>query len=108
ASATVAGAFYLVDEASSSVTSLGNGDPNSASTSTSDTVAPTITISSPAPGSALAAGLVSISIAANDNVGVSRVELWVQGQLVGTTNAAPYEFNWDASNLTGNVTLVGY
>jgi hypothetical protein len=34
------------------------------------------------------------------------VELWVQNQLVGTTNVTPYLFSWDASKVTGNVTLV--
>ena len=102
ADATVAGAFYLVDEAGGSVTPLGNGDPIVTS---SDTTAPTAAITAPVSGSTVAAGPVSVSVAASDNVAVSRVELWVQNQLVGTTNVTPYLFSWDASKITGNVTL---
>jgi thermitase len=107
ADATVAGAFYVVDEASSTVTSLGNGDPGS-SPPPPDTTPPTVAITAPATGTAVAAAPVSVSVAASDNIGISRVELSVQSQLVGSTNVSPYQFNWDASKLSGNVTLVAY
>ncbi len=67
---------------------------------TVDTVAPTAAIASPAGGTAVS-GLVTIDAVASDNVGVARVELWVDGALVTSDPGAPYGFTWD-SRKTGN------
>jgi len=113
ADATAAGAFYLVDEAMGLVSSLGNGDPGSGNGpipggDSFDTIAPTVSITSPGTGTILIPGPVSVTVNANDNVGVSRVELWAAGQLVGSTNVAPYNFIWDTSAYVGDVDLVAY
>ncbi|HVR72334.1 MAG TPA: Ig-like domain-containing protein, partial [Vicinamibacteria bacterium] len=49
-----------------------------------DTTAPTVSISSPASG-ATVSGTVTVSAAASDKVGVTKIELRVDGALVATT-----------------------
>jgi thermitase len=71
-----------------------------------DTQAPTVAITAPA-ASASVSGLVTVSVSAADNVGVSRVELLVNGALVATDTGAPFQFAWDSSTVpTGMVNLV--
>jgi hypothetical protein len=62
----------------------------------SDTQAPTVAISSPAAASTVE-GVVPVDVAAQDNFGVSRVELYVNSKLVASDTTAPYAFGWDAS-----------
>ena len=70
-----------------------------------DTTAPTVAISSPANG-ATVSGNVSVSINAADNVGVVKVELYVDGQLKATSTSAPYGTKWNARRETaGSHTL---
>ncbi|MFZ1318220.1 MAG: Ig-like domain-containing protein, partial [Candidatus Nitrotoga sp.] len=77
-------------------------------TSTSlDTQAPTILITSPV-GSKVA-GSVPVDVNYSDNVGVTRVELYVNGQKFATDDNAPFAFAWDTSALMDGVyTLVAY
>jgi subtilisin family serine protease len=63
-----------------------------------DTQAPTTSITSPANG-ATVSGTVVVQASASDNVGVTTVELYRDGVLIGTKNAAPYTFNWDTSTV---------
>ncbi|HVQ76395.1 MAG TPA: Ig-like domain-containing protein [Candidatus Binatia bacterium] len=60
-----------------------------------DTTAPTVSISSPGNG-ATVSGTVSVAVTAADNVGVTRVELWVDGALAMTDTAAPWVFAADS------------
>ena len=64
----------------------------------SDTTAPSASITSPTNGSTVS-GSVPVQIDASDNVGVTKVELRVDGSLHGTDTAAPYTFNWDSAAL---------
>jgi hypothetical protein len=58
---------------------------------TSDTTAPTVTITSPADGSSVLRGdNVTITASVTDNVGVTRVEFYVDGSLKCTDSAASY------------------
>jgi subtilisin family serine protease len=73
-----------------------------------DTQAPSAAITSPAGGSSVS-GLVSIDASASDNVGVSRVELRVNGSTVASDTAAPYQFSWDSASVAnGQVSLQAY
>lgn len=75
-----------------------------------DTTAPVVSISSPASGTT-AKGTVTILVAASDNVGVSKVELYVNGVLYATDSASPYSFGWDSTayrNGTYVLTAKGY
>ena len=71
-----------------------------------DTTAPTTTITSPANATTLS-GTATITADASDNVGVTKVELYVDGTLKGTDTTAPYTYSLDTSTLTnGSHTLM--
>jgi subtilisin family serine protease len=70
-----------------------------------DTQAPTVAIASPTGG--MVQGLVAVSVSASDNVGVARVELWVNGTLYATDGSAPFGFTWDSTQVAdGSASLV--
>lgn len=70
----------------------------------SDTVAPSAAITSPTGGRV--SGLVAVDVNASDNVGVTRVEFHVNGQLVATDSQSPFAFAWDTSTKAdGNYNL---
>jgi thermitase len=74
------------------------------SATATDTQAPTVSITSP--GSTVK-GLVTVNVAATDNLSVSRVELYAGGTLVATDTTGPYSFSWDTtSRADGAVSLV--
>jgi subtilisin family serine protease len=74
--------------------------------STVDSTAPTVAVSGPTIG-AKVRGLVPVDVAANDNVGVTKVELYVNGNLNVTDVASPFGFSWDTSGLAdGPATLM--
>lgn len=75
--------------------------------SNEDIEAPTVTITSPAGGTV--SGVVPIDVSATDDVGVTRVELYINGELVGTETSEPFAFSWDSTTIPdGTVTLVAY
>ena len=57
-----------------------------------DTTPPTTAITAPTGGSILS-GTVSVSVAASDNIGVTKVELYLNGALAGTTTTVPATFS---------------
>lgn len=61
-----------------------------------DTTPPTTSITSPANG-ATVSGNVTISASASDNVGVTKIDLLVDGSLAGTMTSAPYALLWDTT-----------
>lgn len=70
--------------------------------SSTDTTAPTVSISAPL-GSSTASALVPVNVNAADDVGVSKVELRVNGSLVATDTAAPYAFSWDSTKVANGM-----
>lgn len=62
-----------------------------------DTTNPTATLTAPANNAVVKDTAVTISADASDNVGVSKVEFLVDGQLVATDNSAPYSTSWDST-----------
>ncbi len=72
-----------------------------------DAQAPAILITSPV-GSKVT-GNVPVDVNYSDNVGVTRAELYVNGQKFATDDIAPFAFAWDTSALMGGAyTLVAY
>jgi thermitase len=70
-----------------------------------DTTPPTCSITSPS-GGATVSGTTTVSVSAGDNVGVSRVELYVDNRLNSTLNSAPYNFSWNTTSVAnGSHTL---
>ena len=67
---------------------------------------PTVAITSPE-NSSNVSGTVFISVSADDNVGVTKVEYYANNQLLATETSAPYVHSWDTSNLAaGAYTLM--
>jgi hypothetical protein len=65
--------------------------------STGDSVAPTVSIT--APTNPNVSGTVTVSAQATDNVGVTRVEFWLNNQLQSTVTQAPYTWNFASANV---------
>ena len=62
---------------------------------TADTAPPTVAIASPTGGTV--SGIVPVNVNAADNVGVTKVELYVGGVLLATDTLAPWSFSWDTT-----------
>ncbi len=70
-----------------------------------DTTDPSVSFASPA-NNATVSGIVTATANASDNVGVSKVELSLDGTLKMTDTTAPYNYSFDSKTLTnGNHTL---
>ncbi|KFE60805.1 Ig-like domain-containing protein [Hyalangium minutum] len=82
------------------LTDLGNGSPNvllhTACMGSTDSVPPRVELTAPAEGATLS-GLVQLQAIASDNLGVSKVEFYLNGKLIGTASAAPFEITWDST-----------
>ena len=67
---------------------------NGATPPVGDTVAPTVSLTSPTSGQQFASG-AAVTLAANaaDNVGVNRVEFRIDGALVNSDTSSPYSFS---------------
>jgi len=103
ASPAAATQSLLANATANKVTSPGTGSPNllldslfGAAPPPGDTTPPTTSITSPTAG-ATVSGTVSVSATAADNVGVSRVELLVDGSLAGTDTSSPYAIGWNTT-----------
>ena len=71
-----------------------------------DTTAPTVSLTNPA-NNATVSGTVSLTANATDDVGVSKVEFYVNGSLQATDTSTPYLYSWDTSSLAaGSYTLM--
>ncbi len=63
--------------------------------SVSDTISPTVSITSPLNGSTVGKNTrITIQATASDNVGVTRVEFYVNNTLLCTVNNTPYSCSW--------------
>ncbi len=60
-----------------------------------DTTPPVVAITSPAANATLTSRVVSLAAQAGDNVAVASVGFYIDGNLVATSNAAPYSANWN-------------
>jgi pseudomonalisin len=68
-------------------------------TSTPDTTPPTTSITAPANG-ATVSGTTSVTASASDNVGVTKVEFYLDGTLASTDTTSPYSWSWDTTTAT--------
>jgi hypothetical protein len=67
----------------------------SVNNATPDTTAPTVSATESG-----TSGTITLSATASDNVGVTKVEFYVDGTLKGTLTAAPYSLSLDSTTLT--------
>ncbi len=71
-----------------------------------DTTAPTASITSPS-GGASVADTVSVSVTATDSMGVTNVQLFVDGSLYASDSSSPYSFSWNTGSFSnGTHTLM--
>jgi chitodextrinase len=71
----------------------------------SDTTPPTVSLTSPS-NNATVSSIVSVAATASDNVGVTKVEFYLDGALKATDNATPFTWSWNtASSTNGSHTL---
>ncbi|HEX4525868.1 MAG TPA: chitobiase/beta-hexosaminidase C-terminal domain-containing protein [Gaiellaceae bacterium] len=63
-----------------------------------DGTVPTVTLTAPAANS-LATGTITLSANASDNVAVASVDFLVDGNVVGSSSAAPYSFSWNSTSV---------
>ena len=102
ASAATASQALISNTTANKVTNPGTGSPNRLLYSVfgaapGDTTPPTTSITSPANG-ATVSGTVTVSANASDSVGVTRVELYVDGSLVGSDTTSPYAISWNTTS----------
>lgn len=68
-----------------------------------DATAPSASLAAPLGGSTVS-GLVPVTVNASDNVGVTRVDLLVNGTVVASETGSPFNFSWDSSGVVNGVT----
>jgi chitinase len=75
------------------------------SVTTADTTSPTVFITSPA--NSTISGTTTVSMSASDNVGVTKVELYINGALAYTGNSASSSYSWNTTAVSnGTYTLL--
>jgi hypothetical protein len=63
-----------------------------------DITPPTVLIIYPASGSIFTAGtVISVTVDAQDNIGIQRVEIYIDGELKITDTSSPYSYDWDTT-----------
>lgn len=70
-----------------------------------DTTPPSVTLTTPAEGTGVS-GTVAVTANATDEVGVSKVEFYVDSTLANTAAGAPYSFQWNTSSTTNGQHLL--
>ena len=88
----------------------GNVSANSASgwattLAAADVIVPVVFITAPSAGAGVS-GIVMVSVAAADNIGVARVELYTDNMLKGLAAAAPYSIALDTTLLSNGTHVI--
>lgn len=84
----------------------GAESPYSAIVTILEGISPTTAITAPV-DSGTVSGTVSVTADASDNVGVTKIEFYVNGILQATDTATPYVYSWNTSALaTGSYTVM--
>src|SRR5512137_157556 len=63
-----------------------------------DTTAPTTSITSPANG-ATVSGTTNVTASASDNVGVAKVQFFLDGSLALNDTSSPYTWSWNTASV---------
>ncbi len=67
---------------------------------TADTTPPVSTITSPADGSTITSRTLKIYVTGSDNVGVVKLELYIDGKIFGSSTASSAVFTWNTIKVT--------
>ncbi|NQX00724.1 S8 family serine peptidase [bacterium] len=74
-----------------------------------DVTAPVVGITSPADGATLAPTTQRITVSGSDNVAVTKIELYIDGKLFGTSTTSTATFSWSTKRvIKGSHTLQAY
>lgn len=84
----------------STTVTVSNGTPTPV-----DTTPPIVTIVAPNSGTTVS-GTVTVAADASDNIGVARVEFWINDKLMATDTTSPYSFSWNTRKASGTQTIV--
>ena len=72
-----------------------------------DVIPPTVLILFPAAGSIFTIGdVVNIAVEATDNIGIDRVEFYINGNLELTDTTPPYSFSWDTNGFPSGTNTI--
>ena len=92
------GSHSLVSKAYDVANNIGSS-PTVGVTVSNDTTAPSTSITAPANG-ATVSGTTNVTASATDNVGVTKVEFWLDGALASTDTTSPYEWSWNTATVS--------
>ena len=67
-----------------------------------DAIPPKISIINPVEGTYIH-GIVTVNVDASDNVGIDKVEFYIDGNLLYTDQSPPYEYTWDTSKVPDGI-----
>lgn len=77
------------------------------SSNPTDTTVPTVVLNAPSNNSTYTVGdTVTLTAAASDNVGVSKVEFYVDGMLMSTDTSTPFSYDWETTGVTTGTHLL--
>ena len=68
-------------------------------TATGDLLAPSVSIGTPTDGSTVS-GVVTVGVSAQDDVGVAKVELYIDGKLVRSATSATLSYKWSTARVS--------
>jgi N,N-dimethylformamidase beta subunit-like protein/concanavalin A-like lectin/glucanase superfamily protein/galactose oxidase-like protein/Big-like domain-containing protein/Kelch motif protein len=102
-----AGTYYYLVVARDAAGNLGPPSNQASATATSDTIAPTVSVTSPAAGATVSA-TITITATASDDVGVAGVQFLVDGAPFGAEDTtSPYSVSWDSRSVTNGSHTLG-
>jgi hypothetical protein len=103
---TVSPATYPITVTGTGGTANHTTTVNLTVSTTADTTPPTTSITAPLNG-ATVSGTVNVTASASDNVGVTKVEFYIDGALKSTDTTSPYAFSWASTTVAnGSHTIV--
>ncbi|OQW79284.1 MAG: peptidase S8 [Proteobacteria bacterium ST_bin11] len=73
---------------------------NQTTVTITDQAAPTVAISNPVNGAKVSGSVVNISVAANDDVAVAKVQLYINSKLVSSSTSKTLSYSWNIRKLT--------
>jgi parallel beta-helix repeat protein len=98
ASTTVASGTYTVSVSSDENLGSGKNYRLSISWPVDDTTNPTAVIVNPV--SSTVAGTINVNASATDDTGITKVEFYIDSNLVGTDTSSPYTYSWNTTTAT--------
>jgi Big-like domain-containing protein len=104
------GGHDLTSKAYDAANNTGTSSIVSVTVSNADLTLPTTSITSPTGGSTVS-GTINVNANANDNIGVTKVEFYVDTSLIGTDTTSPYSVSWNTTTIANgshNLTSKAY